>query len=173
MHAKSIDFREKKCSPAGFEPATSWMQVSCSTHWAIWLWFSMECCSSLLHFFVFNLLQNASWSLHYLAVTNLKWEDDRFMVLGSWYADLSSPRQVIGVTDRQDFSFIYIDNHNEDINEQNLNFSKIEPNQTIILEWTILHLSTKKFIPELFLCDLYHFVWRMRILTRNCIPGLG
>ena len=57
VYAKNIDFREKICSPAGFEPATSWMQISCSTHWAMWLWFSMECCSSFLHFFVFNPLQ--------------------------------------------------------------------------------------------------------------------
>ena len=28
------------------------------------LWFSMECCLSFLHFFVFNLLQNGIWSLH-------------------------------------------------------------------------------------------------------------
>ena len=47
---KVLVFEKKqktKCSPAGFEPATSWMQVSCSTHWAMWLWFSMECCSLL------------------------------------------------------------------------------------------------------------------------------
>jgi len=32
----------------------------------------MECCSSFLHFFVFNLLQNTIWSPHSLVVTNLK-----------------------------------------------------------------------------------------------------
>ena len=49
-------YSKKICSPTGFEPATSWMQVSCTTNWAIWLWFSMECCSSFLHFFVFKRL---------------------------------------------------------------------------------------------------------------------
>ena len=33
---QNVWYLEKKyCSPAGFKPATSWMQVSCSTHWAI------------------------------------------------------------------------------------------------------------------------------------------
>ena len=59
VYKKYWFLKKKICSPAGFEPTTSWMQVSCSTHWAIWLWFLMECCSSFLHFFVFNLLQNA------------------------------------------------------------------------------------------------------------------
>ena len=36
------------------------------------LWFLMECHLSFLHFFVFNPLQNASWSPHQLVVTNLK-----------------------------------------------------------------------------------------------------
>ena len=27
--------KKKNCSPTEFEPATSWMQVSCTTHWAI------------------------------------------------------------------------------------------------------------------------------------------
>ena len=35
MYAKSIDFQKKICSPAGFKPAISWMQVSHTTHWAI------------------------------------------------------------------------------------------------------------------------------------------
>ena len=35
MYAKSIDFQKKPCSPPGLEPATSWMEVSCTTHWTI------------------------------------------------------------------------------------------------------------------------------------------
>ena len=62
-----------------------------------------------LHFFVFNRLLNTSWSPHQLVVTNVKYVDNGFMVLGSWYVDVSSPRRVIGITDRQVFSFIFID----------------------------------------------------------------
>ena len=50
---KKYWFLKKKCSPVGFEPATSWMQVSCSTHWAIWLWFLVE-------FFPLHRLQPAT-----------------------------------------------------------------------------------------------------------------
>ena len=92
---------------------TSWIRthdlLNASQHWVILLWFSIECYSSFFRFFVFNPLQNASWSLHYIAVTNLKQEDDRFKVLGSWYVDLSSPSRVIGMTNGQVFSFVYID----------------------------------------------------------------
>ena len=82
------------------------MQVSCSTHWAIWLWFSMECCSSFLHFFIFNPLQNT---------TALTCSDDGFMMLGSLYVDVGSSRRVNGVTDTQTDGrtafqlYIYID----------------------------------------------------------------
>ena len=40
---------------------TSWMQVSCTTHWTIC---TVECCSSFFHFFVFNLLWNATTLTH-------------------------------------------------------------------------------------------------------------
>jgi len=76
---KSIGFQKKICSPLGFEPATSWMQVSCSTLWAIWLWFSMECCSSFLHFFVFNPLQNTILSPH-----NSRWQTWSRRMMGIW-----------------------------------------------------------------------------------------
>ena len=100
--------KQRNCSLAGFEPATSWMQVSCFTHWAIWLWFSLECCSSFLHFFIFNPLQNAIWSPHLLAVTNLKKEDDGFM-LGSWYVDVSGPGELTAWrTDRRTAFQLYI-----------------------------------------------------------------
>ena len=93
----------KICSPAGFEPAISWIQVSCTTRWAMWLWCVIECCSSFLHFFVFKRLQNAIWSPHYLAVTNLMMG---FMMLGSLYVVVDSFRRVIGVTDRQTDIFL-------------------------------------------------------------------
>ena len=69
---KSIDFWKKKSVHHRDSTMISWMQVSCSTHWAIRLWFLMECCSIFLHFFVFNLLQNVIWSPCSLAVTNLR-----------------------------------------------------------------------------------------------------
>jgi len=98
-------FSKKICSQAGFKP-TTWMQVSCSTHWAIWLWFSMECCLSFLHFFVCRTQPD-----HRI---NSRWqEDDGFMMLSSWYVDVDGSRRVNGVTDRETdgrlFSFIYID----------------------------------------------------------------
>jgi len=96
LYAKVLIFEKKICSPAGFKPTTSWMQVSCYTNWVIWLWFLMERCSSFLHFFVFGLLQNAIWSP----------QPDRC----SWYVDVGSPRWVISVkdgqTDKRLFSFI-------------------------------------------------------------------
>ena len=61
----------------------------------------MECCSSFFHFIVFNPPQNASWPPHQLAMANLKEEDDRFMILSSWYGNVGSPRRVNSVTDRQ------------------------------------------------------------------------
>ena len=39
----------------------------------------------------------------------MKEEDDGFLMLDSWYGDVHSPRRINSVTDRQDFSFIYIE----------------------------------------------------------------
>jgi len=72
----------------------------------------MECCSSFLHFFVFNPLQNT----HNL-ITALT-RDDKLKggwwvtVLGSWYDNVDSPRRVNSTTDGHDFSFIYVDYNN-------------------------------------------------------------
>jgi len=94
---KVMIFEKKICLPAGFEPASR-------------LWFSMECCSSFPHFFIFNLLQNAIWSR-----IDSRWQTWSrrmmgFLMLGSWYVDVGSPRWVIGATDRQTdgFSALYI-----------------------------------------------------------------
>ena len=51
LYAKWYKIQKKK---AGFELTTSCLLVMRSTSSAIFLWFSVECCSS---FFAFNLLQ--------------------------------------------------------------------------------------------------------------------
>ena len=106
-----LNFNKRVCKKYWLKK-NSWIwiriQVSCSTHWAIWLWFTMKYCSSFLHFFVFTLLQNAIWPPHYLTMTNLKEEDDGFVMLSSWYVDFGSPKRVIDATDWPDFSFVYI-----------------------------------------------------------------
>jgi len=69
-----------------------------------------ECCLSFFHFIALNPLQKASWPPHYLiAMTNLKEKDNRFVMLGSWYSDVSSPRRVNSVTDSVTGFQLYID----------------------------------------------------------------
>ena len=109
VHSKSIDFWGKKvCSPAGFEPATSWMQVSCTTHWAIR---AMVFDGMLLEFSPLLCLQTAaecSWSLHYLAVTK-----NVFMVLDSYMSMSTVLGKLSWRTDRQmdSFSALLIGRH--------------------------------------------------------------
>jgi len=71
--------------------------ASCGFRWNVARVFSTSLSSS-----------SCRTQLHWLVVTN---EDDGFMVLGSWYGDVGSPRRVNSdrQTDGQDFSFIYID----------------------------------------------------------------
>jgi len=54
------------------------------------LWFSMECCSNFL-----QLSSSSSWSPHWFTVTNLKEEDDAFLMLSSRYGDVNSQRDRI------------------------------------------------------------------------------
>jgi len=109
LYTKSIDFQKKKIFlPAIFEPATSWMQVSCSTHWAIVLWFSMECCSS---FPLLRLQLTAECKLISTLTCSDKLEVGRWLSNGvtqliCWCRHSQASYQHDGHTDRRFFSFI-------------------------------------------------------------------
>jgi len=68
--SKKFWFWKKICSPAGFELATSWMQVSCSIH--VYSHTAVVFDGLLLEFSPLLRLQHAIWSQHSLAMTNLK-----------------------------------------------------------------------------------------------------
>jgi len=101
VYAKSIDFRKKICSPPGFEPTTSWMQVSYSNNWAGFWWnvargFSTSSSSTRCR----------TQSDHCI---NLRWQTWSRKIMGlydvrqliSWYRLTQASYQCDGQTDGQ------------------------------------------------------------------------
>ena len=106
MYAKVLIFEKKRCLSAGFEPTASWMHVSSSTHWAIWLWFFTECFSNFSTF-----SSSTSYRMQADHRNTLQWQTWSRRMMGLWcYVNLSSPRRVISMTDRwtDRFSALYI-----------------------------------------------------------------